>query len=116
MIRCKRCGSGEKIRNGIHNGKQRYKCKRCRYSYVEGDGRTNYKVKAKKSMAVLLYSVGKVSIRMIASILDTWPSLVCYWLRQTSEQLPDYEISNDVEEIEFDEMWHFLERKKTNFG
>jgi hypothetical protein len=30
--------------------------------------------------------------------------------------LPDQEISGEIREIEFDEMWHFIESKKQNLG
>jgi len=29
---------------------------------------------------------------------------------------PSQEVSGEVREIEFDEMWHFVKSKKTNFG
>jgi hypothetical protein len=29
---------------------------------------------------------------------------------------PEPEISEDIQEIEFDEMWHFRKKKTTNFG
>ena len=49
MIECKRCKSTNIVRNGFSNNKQRYLCKECGYTFVEGDRRTNHKIKAMES-------------------------------------------------------------------
>ena len=33
-LRCKRCGSGERTRNGFMRGKQRYRCKACGLNFT----------------------------------------------------------------------------------
>ena len=116
MPKCKNCSLNRIIKSGTVNGKQRYKCKDCGYHFTEGDGRTNEKVAAKKAMCVLLYSLGKASFRMLAKIFDTSPSLVYRWIVEAGCKLPDQEVSSDIMQMEFDEMWHFIQRKKTNFG
>jgi transposase-like protein len=47
------------VKNGIAWGKQIYKRQECGYNFVDGDGRTNEKVAAKKAM--WLYTLGKTS-------------------------------------------------------
>ena len=116
MPKCKNCNLEKIIKSGKVNGKQRYKCKDCGYHFVEGDGRTNEKIAAKKAMCVVLYSLGKASFRMLAKIFDTSPSLVYRWILEAGCKLPNQEISGDITQMEFDEMWHFIKRKKTNFG
>jgi len=116
MITCKNCKSEHKTKSGTVNNKQRYKCKDCGYHYVEGDGRTNDKVAAKKALCVLLYSLGKASFRMLAKIFDTNQSLVYRWIVEAGAKLPEPRIDNDITEIEFDEMWHFVKAKKTSYG
>jgi transposase-like protein len=37
MCTCKKCGSNSCRKNGIPNGKQRYKCKICGLNFIEGD-------------------------------------------------------------------------------
>ena len=54
MVKCKKCKSENIVKNGKVRDKQRYLCKDCRYNFVEGDARTNEKIKAKKAMCVLL--------------------------------------------------------------
>jgi len=116
MIKCKKCESANKWKNGFHNNKQRYKCRDCGCHYVEGDARTNDKIKAKKAMIVTIYSVGKVSITMLAKIFGSWPSLISRWLKEAAEEFMGNLITDDIKEIEFDEMWHFIGKKKENFG
>ncbi len=35
---------------------------------------------------------------------------------EEAESLPEPVISNEIKEIEFDEMWHFIQSKKTKYG
>ena len=98
MVKCKKCKSENIVKNGKVRGKQRYLCKDCRYNFVEGDARTNEKIKAKKAMCVLQYGQGKASFNMLAKIYDTWPSLVYRWVKEAAEQLPEPEIAEDTKE------------------
>lgn len=116
MLNCKNCQSNRVIKSGIARGKQRYMCKECNYCFVIGDARTNDKIAAKKAMCVLLYSLGKASFRMLGRIFNTSPSLIYRWIVEAGCKLPANEISGSIEQMEFDEMWHFIKSKKTNFG
>ena len=116
MAVCKNCRSEKTVKSGKVRGKQRYKCKECGYHFVEGDGRTNEKIAAKKAMCVLLYSLSKASFNGLARIFDSWPSLVYRWIVEAGAKLPDEEISGDIREMEFDEMWHFVGSKKEKYG
>ena len=116
MLECKRCSGQQVVKNGIVAGKQRYKCKDCKYNFREGDERTNDKIIAKKALCVLLYAMAKGSFRMLGRILHTDHTLVYRWIRHFGESLPDPVISGDITEMEFDEMWHFIGQKKRNFG
>jgi hypothetical protein len=49
---------------------------------------------------------------MLAKIFDTWPSLVYRWIVQAGAQLPGTELLGEIQEMEFDEMWHFVGSKK----
>jgi transposase-like protein len=115
MPRCKNCSSEHAIKNGKARGKQRYRCKECGLNFVEGDERTNEKIAAKKAMLVLFYSLGKASFNMLGKLFDTRPSQVYRWVVQEGLSLPEQEISGEIREMEFDEMWHFVREKKTSF-
>ncbi len=105
---CKKCGSNKNIKSGKVNHKQRQECKECGCHFMEGEERTNEKIKAKKALYVLLYSLGKCFFRMLAKIFNTYLSLVYRWAKEASEKLPEYQIDENITEIEFDEMWHFV--------
>ena len=113
---CKKCNSKHTVKSGIVSGKQRYYCKDCGCNFREGDNRTNDKVAAKKALCILLYSMAKGSFRMIGHILGIDHALVYRWIKAFGESLPEPEISGDIRQMEFDEMWHFVGSKKTNFG
>jgi hypothetical protein len=38
------------------------------------------------------------------------------WIKKASSEVKMPEITNDIKEIEFDEMWHFIGSKKTKNG
>jgi len=85
-------------------------------NFIEGDGRTNEKIAAKKAMCVLLYTLSKASFNGLARIFDTWPSLVYRWIVEAGAKMPDEAIPGDIREMEFDEMWHYVGSKKERFG
>src|SRR5215510_4715081 len=37
-------------------------------------------------------------------------------IKRESEIMPDPEIASSIKEVSFDEMWHFVEQKKTSYG
>ena len=117
MITCKKCESKKAVKNGkVGEGIQRYKCKECGYNFRVGDKRTNKKIGAKKALSILLYAMAKGSFRMIGKLLKTDHTLVYKWIKAYGESIEEPEVSGAIEEMEFDEMWHFVGSKKTNFG
>lgn len=116
MIECKRCHGSAIVKNGFVRAKQRYRCMTCGYNFVEGDGRVNPTLPAKKALAVLIYSLGKGSFNMLGHIFGVSRSLVYRWIVQEAERIPEPEVPASIEEMEFDEMWHFIQSKKTKNG
>lgn len=116
MAKCKKCGSVKAIRNGIVGGRQRYRCKDCGYNFRDGDERTSDKVAAKKALCILLYAMAKGSFRMMGRLLGVNHTLIYRWIRAYGESLPEPEVSGDIKQMEFDEMWHFLVSKKESCG
>ncbi len=116
MPECKKCGAKKAVRNGIVGGKQRYRCKECGCNFRDGDERTSEKTAAKKALCILLYAMAKGSFRMLGKILKVNHTLVYRWIRAYGESLPEPQVSGEIREIEFDEMWHFLVSKKESFG
>jgi transposase len=53
---------------------------------------------------------------MLGRILNINHTIVYRWIRELGASLPEPDIPGDITEMEFDEMWHFIGKKKTNFG
>ena len=116
MINCKKCNKSRIVKNGRSRGKQRYECKDCGYNFTQGDNRARQENEAKKSLAVLLYSLGRGSFRFIGRILDVSNVSVYKWINKIADKLEEPEVVGNIKEIEFDEMWHFINSKKTKNG
>ena len=115
---CKRCSNNRRIvKNGLVRGKQRYRCSQCGYNFVLGDGRQEmYYGSEAKALAVLMYGMMKNSYGMIAKLFKTSRKTVYCWIKSAGQKMPDPIIENDIQDLEFDEMWHFIQSKKTKFG
>ena len=115
-MECKNCKSEKVVKSGKVRGKQRYKCKECGYNFVIGDERTSEKIVALKALCVLLYSLGKGSYNMLGKLFNRNRSLIYRWIREAGINTDEPAIDGEITQIEFDEMWHFIQSKKENFG
>ena len=116
MITCKRCASEKTHKNGIVRNKQRYKCKSCSYNFVLTDDRVNPETAIKRAFTVIMYSQGKCSYGFIAKLFGVSRTTIQNWLEQEADLLDEPIIKDNISEIEFDEMWHFIGSKKRNVG
>jgi transposase len=116
MTNCKKCNSQNCCKNGFVRGKQRFKCLNCKYNFVEGDSRTLQSTIIKRSLAVILYSLGKSSMGFIAKLFSVSPPTVLKWIRKEGNIMQDLAIDSTIQEVEIDEMWHFIQSKKTKNG
>jgi len=114
-IFCKKCGNGQYTKNGFVRGVQRYRCKQCACNFIQKDSRQKVTLEG-KALAVLLYASGKSSYGFIAKLFNVSRTGVLKWIRGFAQQIPEPSIANEIKEIEFDEMWHFLKSKKTKYG
>ena len=116
-IQCKNCQSNDFVRNGKAREQQRYRCKQCGLNFIDGDKRRlNESRQLMRCTSVLFYSLGKVSFRFLAKVFDVSPTTVYQWIRSQAEELSKPVASGSIREIEIDEMWHFLQSKKTKNG
>ena len=114
-IPCKSCGSKAYVKNGIVRNHQRYRCKRCKCNFIEGDSRQKVSAEG-KALAVLLYGRGKASYGFIAKLFKVSNTAVLKWIRKVGSSLPEPELNKEIKEIEFDEMWHFINKKNRSYG
>jgi len=83
---------------------------------VIGNAHQSPQKKAKKAMAVMLYSLGKGSFTMIAKILGVSNGTIYNWVSEAARGLPEPIVSEDIAAIEFDEMWHYIGKKNESCG
>ena len=115
-MNCKNCQSRHIVKNGIVRNQQRYKCKECGYNFVEGDKRFKQSTKVKKALAIILYSLSRASFRFLAKLFNTNVSQTYRWIRREGDLFSEEEVSGEIQEIEIDEMWHYIQSKKTKNG
>ena len=53
---------------------------------------------------------------MIARLFNVSRSTVLYWIRTMGSKLPEPPLDTEIESVQFDEMCHFLCKKKERFG
>ncbi len=113
-LRCKRCGSGEHVRNGLMRGKQRYRCKTCGLNFT--DTPPPGKPLAMKVTAVLLYVSG-LSMNRTAKLLGVSTPSVMTWIeRFAKDHARKPEPEGRALVIELDEMGHYLKKSRTSSG
>ena len=113
-LRCKRCGSEERVRNGFMKGLQRYRCKACGLNFTDTPPR-GMPLRIKLT-AVLLYVSG-LSMNRTAKLLGVSTPSVMNWIEQFAKayaQKPEPEGRAVV--VELDEMWHYLKKSPTSSG
>ncbi len=110
---CPKCKATEVVKNGKILEKQRYKCKHCSYQFTRLTPR-GYSPKV-KALAVILYSLG-LSMNVIAKLFKVSCPAILYWIRDFAIANYEKPAPGDAIIIELDEMWHFLKKKKINFG
>ena len=111
-MRCRVCGSDRNVKNGKRKGIQSYLCRSCGFQFTSESERHS---EAEVNMAVSLYSVG-LSYRTIAKMVCVSYQTIYRWIRDYAQEhytkpLPKGEII-----VELDEMHHFIQSKKTNYG
>ena len=116
MTECKNCKSENTTKNGIVRKKQRYKCKECGYNFVIGHAHHSLQKQAKKALVTMLYSLGKGSHRGLGKIFGVSNGTIGNWIAEAARGLPEERVSEEISEMEFDEMWHYIGKKNENYG
>ena len=119
-ISCKRCQSEKSKKAGKMNCKQRYRCKDCGYHFTSEDGRVKYGAND-RFVALTLYRKG-LSLRSIAEIIGTSNVLILYWIRNIGRFVQEtvlsrsFSASEEMDIIEIDEMWHYVQKTQKSMG
>ena len=114
-MRCSKCNSTKRVKNGILKGVQRYRCKDCGYNYTV-EKRSGEYSKATKRKALQLYLEG-LGFRSIGRILGVSNVSVLNWIRSFGEKVKELQASDtSIKFAELDEMHSYIGNKKTIVG
>lgn len=114
MFKCKKCSSSSYIKSGYIRGYQRYRCKACNCQFTDTKPRGVDPVL--KKLAVVLYAHCGVSMLGIAKLFQVSAVAVLKWIRQYADTLSESKEMHKADVVQIDEMWHFVNGKKTKFG
>ena len=107
---CKKCSSDHFVKNGYVQSRQRYRCRSCGYNFTDTAPRGVHP--ALRSLALVLYGLGGVSMNKIAKMLGVSTVAVLKWIRQEGSQIKDPVPQTESGVVMMDEMWHFVNGKK----
>lgn len=113
-IHCPQCKATDIIKNGFVKGRQRFKCKHCNYQFTKRSQERG-KPLWMKLEAVLMYLSG-MSMNAAAQILGVSAQSVLNWVREFGEANYEKPVPESAIVIELDELWHFIQSKKTSYG
>ena len=114
---CKGCNGNQVVKNGRIRNKQRWLCKACNLNFVEGSQRSGPKPTSleKKSLAILLVCLG-LSFRASGLVVGVVRNTVMEWFRDWAGKLELPKVATELDVVEFDEMHHFIKKKRTSAG
>lgn len=113
-MKCKKCETIKVIKAGFIRKHQRYKCKECGYFFTDTPLRGH--PYHEKLLGLQLYASG-LSLRRIGYLLKVSQVAVQKWIQKLVPTLcPKLQPKGRVLVMELDEMWHYLNSKKTNSG
>ena len=113
MNKCHQCQSLEIIKQGLHKGKQRYKCKGCGHQSTQETAPLTKEEREKRMLRALCLFLSGLSKNAVAALINVSCQSICRWIVQLGDPeklLP--KPSSMFVTLELDEMWHFLGNKK----
>lgn len=110
---CPYCQASDgQIKNGLNpSSTQRWWCRACQRVYTPAPKETGYSVTTRQK-AVQLYVDG-MNLRRIARTLAVNHQSVANWVHAQAVQLPPAPVPDHTESVELDELFTFIEAKKS---
>lgn len=113
-MKCPKCHSEEKVKDGLVKEKQRYKCKQCAYRYtieLSNDIHPFY-----KRLALVLYIQG-LRYRRIGRIMGVSNVTILNWIKNFEIKKDDLNPKGSmIKEIDIKEMHIYIDSNKTKNG
>ena len=113
-LKCKKCLSVHFHKSGHTRGMQRYKCKECGCQFTDSPRRGVDP--ALKALAIVLYAYCGLSMSKIARLCQVSVVAVLNWIKGAALQVEPLTGTSSSEVVMIDEMWHFVNGKKTRYG
>lgn len=115
---CPSCSSEQIIKNGsTHNHKQKYQCNFCNRQFI--DNPTNISITAETKLLIDRLLLERISLRGIVRVTNVSWSWLQEYVNNKMAAIPrQTSISSSINHnliLECDEMWSFVESKKTPF-
>ena len=113
MLSCPRCASTDRVKSGVIQDHQRYKCKGCHYLYTVPH-KSDTATPAQRRMAVTLYLEG-LGFRSIGRILGFSHVAIYQWIKALGEEVAQMK-RPAAQIVELDELHSYVGHKKTTAG
>ena len=102
------------MKDGFTNaGSQRYRCRKCGASYTAEKKQHGYPIEMRR-LAIRMYTDG-LNFRQIGRHLKISHTTVMEWVKEHAEKLPEAPVPSEAYTVEMDELYTFIEEKKTGF-
>lgn len=107
-MKCKKCDN-KSVKNGKQNGRQRFFCKSCKYSFQEKYVYTSYTVSDKRIKVLLINGCG---INGISRILEISPTTVITRIKRIAREIQKPNFIPTGKEYQIDELATYISYKK----
>ena len=113
MNTCPYCQSHDRqVKNGSNaSGSQRWKCQQCKRKYTPEPKEHGYPDSLRQQAVKM--SVDGINYRRIARFLGVDHKSVIHWVKAHTVQLPPAPVPHDLNNAELDELFTYVEQKKT---
>ncbi len=113
-MNCPRCNGTNYVKDGIVQGRQRYKCKDCNYRYTV-TRKSDVKTEETRRLALDMYLEG-IGFRTIGKVLKISYGTAYAWVKtwESKVKLPRRE--KPITEVNLDEMHTYVRSKKKDVG
>jgi len=107
---CPKCRSSSHVKDGIIRGRQRFRCKSCRYRYTV-ERKSDVKTLHIRRLALEMYLEG-LGFRRIGRILKISYGTVYSWIKQWSVNISFPRRDKPVGTVDLDELLAYVASKK----
>ena len=107
----------EAVKNGKMQGKQRYRCKSCGCNYTQS---TKYRIAHETRVECIKLYMQGLGFRSIERVTGLSHVIIQHWVKELGDKIealcPQTGEIIQVNVMEIDEMWPFVQKERTNAG